>query len=350
MARRLATAEKLWSRLVDQLEANPPDHAGAAATIVAALALPEAAEQFDVPQLLEELAECYAQLGRFADAIAAMERAIANGWRGTPDGRVHIAGLHLRAGQAEAARTLYAQVRVDTPDDVWLYNAVGMDYADAGDHRQALQWLTDGLDLALRTDDPEELVDQLADLRRECLDALGLPPDVLQARAVQFLATHLPMQGDDEPGPGDEPDEPDRFPPPPAAVRTVVDWFPRDQFDRAVQLWPHLTESWDATTYAGYCQMLQAGLLRFARSGIHPLVAPIQIDAYRRYCSQAGLDPAGPDSRSRYAAELGRQGQGLAWPPERNAPCWCGSGRKYKKCCGTVELPPDAAGAAPPTP
>ncbi|WP_344437186.1 SEC-C metal-binding domain-containing protein [Actinomadura bangladeshensis] len=25
----------------------------------------------------------------------------------------------------------------------------------------------------------------------------------------------------------------------------------------------------------------------------------------------------------------------LAWPPERNAPCWCGSGRKYKKCCGS---------------
>ncbi|MEU3308968.1 SEC-C metal-binding domain-containing protein, partial [Nocardiopsis sp. NPDC006832] len=24
-----------------------------------------------------------------------------------------------------------------------------------------------------------------------------------------------------------------------------------------------------------------------------------------------------------------------AWPPERNRPCWCGSGRKYKKCCGS---------------
>ena len=21
------------------------------------------------------------------------------------------------------------------------------------------------------------------------------------------------------------------------------------------------------------------------------------------------------------------------WPPERNAPCWCGSGAKYKRCC-----------------
>ncbi|MFB6784581.1 SEC-C metal-binding domain-containing protein [Streptomyces sp. NPDC056352] len=23
------------------------------------------------------------------------------------------------------------------------------------------------------------------------------------------------------------------------------------------------------------------------------------------------------------------------WPPARNEPCWCDSGRKYKKCCGT---------------
>ncbi|WP_408997352.1 SEC-C metal-binding domain-containing protein [Streptomyces acidiscabies] len=24
----------------------------------------------------------------------------------------------------------------------------------------------------------------------------------------------------------------------------------------------------------------------------------------------------------------------MFWPPPRNGPCWCDSGRKYKKCCG----------------
>jgi uncharacterized protein YecA (UPF0149 family) len=23
----------------------------------------------------------------------------------------------------------------------------------------------------------------------------------------------------------------------------------------------------------------------------------------------------------------------IHWPPARTAPCWCGSGRKYKQCC-----------------
>ncbi|MGO9505871.1 MAG: SEC-C metal-binding domain-containing protein, partial [Mycobacterium sp.] len=27
-----------------------------------------------------------------------------------------------------------------------------------------------------------------------------------------------------------------------------------------------------------------------------------------------------------------------SWPPGRNQPCWCGSGRKYKKCCAAPSL------------
>ncbi|GAA3199838.1 SEC-C domain-containing protein [Actinocorallia longicatena] len=28
------------------------------------------------------------------------------------------------------------------------------------------------------------------------------------------------------------------------------------------------------------------------------------------------------------------EGHHVPWPPERNGTCWCGSGTKYKKCCG----------------
>jgi uncharacterized protein YecA (UPF0149 family) len=49
---------------------------------------------------------------------------------------------------------------------------------------------------------------------------------------------------------------------------------------------------------------------------------------------QHTLDPAMPDTRSLYAAQLTRTGGARPYPPGRNAACWCGSGRKYKKCCG----------------
>ncbi|MDP9434823.1 MAG: SEC-C metal-binding domain-containing protein [Actinomycetota bacterium] len=47
----------------------------------------------------------------------------------------------------------------------------------------------------------------------------------------------------------------------------------------------------------------------------------------------AGPGPGGLDTRLDYV--LGADaGLGLAWPPAKNAACWCGSGSKYKRCRG----------------
>jgi hypothetical protein len=78
-------------------------------------------------------------------------------------------------------------VRADTPDDVWLYNNAGVEYAEIDDHESALTWLTQGLRLAMATGDPEGLVEQLADLREESLSELGRREDQLQRDAEEFL-------------------------------------------------------------------------------------------------------------------------------------------------------------------
>jgi uncharacterized protein YecA (UPF0149 family) len=46
------------------------------------------------------------------------------------------------------------------------------------------------------------------------------------------------------------------------------------------------------------------------------------------------------DARAEYAAHLAANADPgvIAWPPGRNQPCWCGSGRKYKKCCAAPTL------------
>lgn len=56
-----------------------------------------------------------------------------------------------------------------------------------------------------------------------------------------------------------------------------------------------------------------------------------EIDAY---AGEHGLDPVVEETRSAWARTL-PEDRALAWPPERNRSCWCGSGRKYKKCCGS---------------
>ncbi|MEO3782456.1 SEC-C metal-binding domain-containing protein [Actinocorallia sp. B10E7] len=51
----------------------------------------------------------------------------------------------------------------------------------------------------------------------------------------------------------------------------------------------------------------------------------------------AGTDPLEIERQMRVdlsARILTPEGELIPWPPERNDPCWCGSGAKYKKCCG----------------
>ncbi len=58
---------------------------------------------------------------------------------------------------------------------------------------------------------------------------------------------------------------------------------------------------------------------------------------------RAGRGPGAGPTRSSYAADRVRIAAAdvVAWPPARNDRCWCGSGRKYKQCCGSVRLAPD---------
>jgi SEC-C motif len=56
-------------------------------------------------------------------------------------------------------------------------------------------------------------------------------------------------------------------------------------------------------------------------------------DGLAAYLAASGGDPAEEDDRLAYADEAAEQGLTMMWPPGRNEPCWCGSDRKYKKCC-----------------
>ena len=68
-----------------------------------------------------------------------------------------------------------------------LYLELATEYEALGRREAALNWLTDGLRLALHTADPERLVNQLVDLRQQSLDGLGRPADALQEEATRFL-------------------------------------------------------------------------------------------------------------------------------------------------------------------
>ncbi len=76
-------------------------------------------------------------------------------------------------------------------------------------------------------------------------------------------------------------------------------------------------------------------------------VVPLDVDGLLGYAQREGKDPASRQTRLDYNDSLQGAGRDVPWPPSRNAPCWCGSTRKYKKCCGEpgflAVVPPDPA-------
>lgn len=340
--------ERLERELRVAASARPRDAARYAAVLERAVHLcgadQEAAEVFDLPDLHFELATAYESLGRCEDALAAVDAAVEAGFRSSPDPRCLRAEILMRAGRIAEADPIWAAVRADTPDDVWLYNNAGLEYSHAGYHDTALGWLTDGLQLALRTGDPERLVDQLADLRQASLDKLGRPADSLQEQAVAFLREKEQARSRRLVNP--EPEAP-------YAVDTVaLAWLPAGDYEQAVELWPELAESdlvagpEGPITHARYCRAMQQKLVEFSIAGMPGLaVASVRVAPFTAWCADQGRQPDA-EARAEYAAHLAAQGDPgvIAWPPGRNEPCWCGSGRKYKKCCAA----PSSVEAGPP--
>jgi tetratricopeptide (TPR) repeat protein len=140
---------------------------------------------FDAGAWSEDLADSYLALGRVDDAVRTISDATRSGDAEGAEMLCELAEKLMRSGYEPQARLLWQQARADYPDDVWIYVQAGIGYGDIGDHATALEWLTTGLELALRTGDPESALEQLRPLRASCLSALGCPSDEIQERAAR---------------------------------------------------------------------------------------------------------------------------------------------------------------------
>ena len=122
----------------------------------------------------------------------------------------------------------------------------------------------------------------------------------------------------------------------PAHARTwTLAWFPAGERERARELWPDLAP--DLADDRAYRQNLEAELRRLDQHGPRrPQLVAMNVDDLVAFARHEGLDAGSPEARNRYAAAQADAGTAEPWPPGRNDPCWCGSGDKYKRCCGAL--------------
>jgi tetratricopeptide (TPR) repeat protein len=355
----------------------------------AVLAHPCAHHQVAAYEILDEIHRAYREAGHYGDAISAKREAIAAGYRSVPDPEADIAECLLDAGQIEEADALFATLRERHPEDVWLYNSGAYSYAGI-DVATSLRWALDGIEVALATGDPDQVVMQLLELAEEAWEELGEPVDQqLVDRVERFCDewTRVPSRRPwgELPALEDRPcahcgyqpetsrtelDERARrnrrrlleaeapealarldagFGPEPAAklagpVELAIGWFPAGQWPVARERWPDLLDDVPADHLA-YCHATEARIKRIARhaAGHRLHVAAMTVDGLQAHAEESGHDPGSGEARASYAATLLRAGDAVVWPPGRNEPCWCRSERKYKKCCGPVPAAADDA-------
>ena len=183
-----AALEERIEEIMDRVQKAGDNHVERVAALEEYLTLArahEGATWFDAGAWSEDLADSYLALGRVDDAVRTISDATGRGYAEGAELLCELAEKLVRSGHEPQARLLWQQARAGYPDDVWICVQAGIGYADIGDHAGALEWLTTGLELALRTGDPESALEQLRPLRASCLSALGRPSDEIQERAAQ---------------------------------------------------------------------------------------------------------------------------------------------------------------------
>ncbi|MGH2712718.1 MAG: SEC-C metal-binding domain-containing protein [Thermoleophilaceae bacterium] len=290
------------------VEARSVGEAERALDALDALADGEPAPGLELGDRYDALAEEAANEDAFETAARLERKAIELGSRHPVLAREMLGWYLLKAGSVSEGERVFTELRDERPDDVEVLITMGHARSDSGLQDDALAAFDQAVTVAKHGGDQGEL-DRARVERRAEREHVGLPVDA-----------------DDRAAPRPQPIFRE-------TIEWALAWFPPDQLGSALARWPELAgELGDPTAYA---QSVEGHLrLLHRETGRRPSIAPLDVDEFSDWAASEGYDPDSGATRSQFAAELVRTGDSIAWPPGRNDPCWCRSGRKYKRCCG----------------
>lgn len=291
---------------------------------------------WEVTDMLEAIGLALAAAGEYDESIVTFERAIELGWDVVPDARCEIARVLLEADRHDQADALWRELWAAEPEEPWMLNAGGLSYHEVGRDEDAVRWLGEGLRIALADGDPLQIVDQMSDARRLSLKRLGREPDALE-HEVEALRVRKDVGGTMRVEAGRALDR--RLGIPPRSTSLEATWLCEEDDREARRRWPMWTAGLAVDEpFADRAARMERSLRNRRAGGDGPIVVvTLDFDHFVRWCEGSGYDPADRRSRASYMHADERQAVAeQRWPPGRNQPCWCGSERKYKRCCGAV--------------
>ena len=292
---------------------------------------------------LSHAGECWELADELEQAKRCYEEALADGGPAWLDVRASLAAVLLDLDDEARANKLLEELRRDVakgPVRGPVHEYVGERLEMHGRLEEALRWFTAGVVAADRPDAREDAkVGAVGTLngRFRVRRALGLPQDRYDEMAEEqrrradedFDAFSELDDDDDDFGISGDPTQ----------TSLAVLYWPPPEFARLLERWPAMAQDY-GDQHAEHRTLLEHRLRELAEMHSRLSVATATVDEYVAFAERDGDDPAQGATRAGFAAHLGFVGRTVAWPPGRNAPCWCGSGTKYKKCCGALRPDP----------
>jgi tetratricopeptide (TPR) repeat protein len=300
------------------------------------------------PRALVDAGWYAARGGESERALALFRRAAGFGGESGRDAQVGIVEQLYALRREQEADTAQRVLRAELDDgpggrgDLRVFDDMAEMLSDAGKHELALEWCQAGLDRVAGAGDAAEL----ADYRRGLLITRGFLRDELDIeRDDEDLAVRAQSDASfaafgkmvretwgDLFG-GRELELPDDG----TAFDGIVLRWVRADFMAIRSRWPESTAHY-GDNYETYALRLQREARGYDEAGaarVH--IVSGNLADYEAYARRERRDPGDQSTRQDYGEWClkAHPGRVQLWPPARNGVCWCDSGRKYKKCCGT---------------
>jgi hypothetical protein len=290
--------------------------------------------------LLSHAGERWEMADDLARARACYEEAVRDGGAAWIDPRASLASVLIRL-EDPAAEDLVDELRGDLrkgPLRGPVHEYVGEALEMQDRLEEALRWFNSGVTHVAR-EDPEELDVGSLNGRYRVRRRLAMPRDrydeLCEERRTEARAELEALREERRSaGPGEQEHASE-----PGIVRriTLLHWQP-EELETALQRWPSMSEH-HGSTYPEHKAEVEGHCRELSEAGITPSVGKVSVEEFLDFAQHGDRDPAALSTRAAFAAHLGYLGRTVAWPPGRNDPCWCGSGKKYKKCCGGLRFP-----------
>jgi hypothetical protein len=112
----------------------------------------------------------------------------------------------------------------------------------------------------------------------------------------------------------------------------ILHW-PAGELAELTQAYPVLAAEYPS--YESHLAAIEEALRELSSSGTGNLgIVTGTVPSYEAFAASEGASPGDATLLPQYATTLAARGRAVAWPPERSAACWCGSGRAYGECHG----------------